>query len=353
MLAGRLPAQNPVAWSVPDRDRETMLTPPHGFAEEELVSTLARSWNLVAASVTYRPVGFGSHHWQIGDIDETRWFVTVDELATKRHSIDDPLDTAFDRLRAALAAAMGLRDAGRTFVVAPVPTCDGEPVARLAEGLAVAVYPFIEGQSFAWGDFPTSAHRRAVLDHLVAVHRAPSTVSRVAPVDNFAIPHRDELEATCDPAGDVDECGPYARPAAVLLAENAEPVRRLLARYDALVNAARAQRSRAVLTHGEPHPGNTMRTSDGWLLIDWDTALVAPPERDLWSLDPGDGSILDAYAAATGVSPAQSMLDLYRLCWDLADMAVVVSGFRRKHLGSADDRSSWKILRSLIGRIGA
>ncbi|WP_432843998.1 phosphotransferase family protein [Dactylosporangium sp. CA-092794] len=36
-----------------------------------------------------------------------------------------------------------------------------------------------------------------------------------------------------------------------------------------------------VLTHGEPHPGNTMRTGGGWLLIDWDTALLAAPERDL------------------------------------------------------------------------
>ena len=33
--------------------------------------------------------------------------------------------------------------------------------------------------------------------------------------------------------------------------------------------------ARMVLTHGEPHPGNTMRTVDGWRLIDWDTALVA------------------------------------------------------------------------------
>ena len=67
--------------------------------------------------------------------------------------------------------------------------------------------------------------------------------------------------------------------------------------------AARAQPSGAVLTHGEPHPGNTMLTADGWVLIDWDTALAAPPERDLWSLDPGDGSVLDAYARLTGVTP--------------------------------------------------
>ena len=78
-----------------------------------------------------------------------------------------------------------------------------------------------------------------------------------------------------------------------------------------------------------------MLTGDGWVLIDSDTALIAPPERDLWDLDPGDGSILEAYASATGTSPQPSLLGLYRLRWDLAEIAVNVSRFRppprRKH----------------------
>jgi spectinomycin phosphotransferase/16S rRNA (guanine(1405)-N(7))-methyltransferase len=139
----------------------------------------------------------------------------------------------------------------------------------------------------------------------------------------------------------------------LLARRHAAPLQRLLARYDALVLKARAQGARTVLTHGEPHPGNTMRTADGWLLIDWDTALIAPPERDLWDLDPGDGSILDAYANATGTSPQPSLLDLYRLRWDLADIAVDVSRFRRPHTGNIDDDQSWELLSSLIKRVSS
>jgi spectinomycin phosphotransferase/16S rRNA (guanine(1405)-N(7))-methyltransferase len=120
-------------------------------------------------------------------------------------------------------------------------------------------------------------------------------------------------------------------------------VRAVLARYDAL--AARADRRRAVLTHGEPHPGNTMRTAAGWRLIDWDTVLVAPPERDLWLLG---AEAAPAYEAATGVAVLPEMLQLYRMRWDLADLAVGVDRFAAPHAGSADDDETWAILERIV-----
>jgi spectinomycin phosphotransferase/16S rRNA (guanine(1405)-N(7))-methyltransferase len=139
-----------------------------------------------------------------------------------------------------------------------------------------------------------------------------------------------------------------------LMAENAAPIRRLLDRYDTLVVEGQAQPSPAVLTHGEPHRGNTMRATSGdWLLIDWETALVAPPERDLWILDPGDGRVLAAYAEATGVPPLPSMLELYRIRWDLNDLAIEVSRFRAPHTRSLDDDKGWEILRSLVAHLSS
>jgi hypothetical protein len=92
--------------------------------------------------------------------------------------------------------------------------------------------------------------------------------------------------------------------------------------------------------------------ADGWRLIDWDTVLVAPPERDLWSLDPGDGSILDAYAAAVGVTPVPGLLEPYRLGWDVKDMAVDAARLLGPHAGTADDDKTWKLLSSMIRRYG-
>jgi spectinomycin phosphotransferase/16S rRNA (guanine(1405)-N(7))-methyltransferase len=213
------------------------------------------------------------------------------------------------------------------------------------------VYPFVDGRSFTWGEFAPGL-RRALLDLVTGVHTAPAAARRQALADDFTVPYRAGLEAACDPGAEAADCGPFARASSDLVKQNAVPIRRLLARYDDLVARARSAAGRAVLTHGEPHPGNTMLGADGrWLLIDWDTALVAPPERDLWSLDRGDGTILGAYARATGVAPDPDLLELYRLRWDINDLALDTRRLRRPHAGSPDDQKTWQLLRLLIERI--
>lgn len=326
----------------------TVLAAPEGLDEGDLRAGLRDGWRITAASMTYRPVGWGSHHWDVTGTDGTRWFVTVDELSAKRQTGGEPLDAGFARLSASLAVATGLKEAGLGFVVAPVPAANGEPAVRLGGAFAAAVYPFVTGQSFSWGDFGPVSRRLALLGMVTSVHAAPAAVRGKGITDDFSVPLRDELEAAA--RGDAAGSGPYARPLAAVAREHATSIGRLLARYDDLAAAARSRRGRDVVTHGEPHPGNAMLTPGGWVLIDWDTALVAPPERDLWNLDPGDGSILGAYTEKTGVPLLPELLTLYRLRWDITDMAACAGRFRQPHTGDADDEKSWEVLNSLIIR---
>jgi len=322
------------------------------MSDQALVRVLGDVWGLAVEAIEYRPVGFGSYHWVVLDTGGTRWFVTVDDLDSKLQSPGEARSEAFGRLRAALATAMHVRDSGAGFVVAPIPTLAGEPLVWADRRYGVALYPFVDGEAFSWGEFSSPAHRRGVLDLVVALHSGPGAASREAMADEFVVPHRATLELT---ANDIThwDAGPYARPASALLVENTQQIRRLLSRYDDLVTEARRLPDRVVLTHGEPHPGNTMLTSAGWVLIDWDTVLLAPPERDLWSLDPGDGSILGAYADATGTTPEPPLLELYRIRWDLADMALFFNQFERPHSGNLDDQQSWDILCTLVERLPA
>jgi hypothetical protein len=321
-----------------------VLTVPQGLDEGVLAAAVERGWGLRVASMRYLAVGWGSHHWEMAAEGGARWFVTVDEVANKRVSRSESLDDGFGRLLVSLRAAVELRAAGCEFVLAPAPAGDGEPVLRLGERFAVAVYPFVDGESFSWGEV-SAEWRLGMLEMVAAVHRAPVR----ALAEEFAVPFRDQLEAAC--AGRVEDRGPYARRVAALCQEHAPGIRRLLGRHDDLAAIAKAAPDHVVLTHGEPHPGNTMLTAGGWRLIDWDTVLVAPPERDLWDLDPGDGSILAAYAAATGITPVPELLELYRLGWDVKDMAYDVARFFRPHAGTAEDDKTWEILSSLVRRL--
>lgn len=285
-----------------------MLSPPPGFTDEDLTAALAEHWG-VRGRLTYRPVGFGSHHWTVG----TDWFATVDE------------DPDFRQLEAALRSAADV-----PVAVAPVPARSGAVVVRQGR-FAVALYPFVAGESFEWGDYRDDEHRRAALDLVLAVHRTPP---RHALTDTFKVP---------DLAKPGNE-GPYSQPAARLLAEHEPSITALRIRHEAL--AAKVDRTRLVLTHGEPHAGKTMRTQDGWRLIDWDTALVAPPERDLWHL--ATPETLAEYENATGVHPDEDMLTMYRLRWTLTDLTEFTTRFATPRTATPDTEKSWHLLRTLV-----
>jgi spectinomycin phosphotransferase len=69
------------------------------------------------------------------------------------------------------------------------------------------------------------------------------------------------------------------------------------------------------------------------LLIDWDTVLIAPPERDFAMVDnSGDP---DALA-------------LYHQWWDLAEICEYVERFRRPHVDDEDHRDAWEDLQHYL-----
>jgi spectinomycin phosphotransferase/16S rRNA (guanine(1405)-N(7))-methyltransferase len=208
-----------------------------------------------------------------------------------------------------------------------VPTTDGAVLAELAPRFAVSVYAHLDGESFAWQpwndmDPDLRAEALAVVGEL---HAVPRSAWGSAGTEDFAIPHCDTLDAALDGRLPDPAIGPFAGPAGTLITRHAPLLRHLLAHHGALADAARTRHETYVLTHGEPHPGNFMRADGRLVLIDWDTALTAPPERDLWGFGVGD--------------PARQ--ELYSLHWDLAETAVDLGVFSRSHRGDANERASW------------
>jgi Phosphotransferase enzyme family len=321
-----------------------MYTRPPEPTDAQVVDAVRAGWGLSVTDISYSAVGFGSHHWH-ATADGRRWFVTVDDLVTSRREASDTTSDAAERLTAALGAACSLRDSGLDFVIAPRQTIDGDIVQRIDDRFLAALYDHVDGVSHEWGPYPGHAERLAVLDRILTIHAADHTTSG-AIVDDFAIPQRDHLHlALCDtdtPWGP----GPYADDARALLRLHHAAVRHVLARYDRMAIDVARRPERLVLTHGEPHPGNTIDTASGVVLIDWDTALLAPPERDLWALIGEDEQIADEYTRRTGVAIERTAVELYRLWWDLCEVSLYVAQFRAPHSDTDDSRVSWGSLQT-------
>lgn len=330
---------------------------PEGVADADLIAALADGWGYRVRSVTYRPVGAGSYHWTVRDEAGPARFVTVDDLGVE----DQERDHAFDTLRRALGTAVALRhDAGLDFVVAPLPTRVGAPALRLGPRYAMSVYPLLAGEAGQFGAH-RSADRPEVVRLLAALHAATPVVADRAPRVELTLPGRDLLHDALRSLDVEWTAGPYAERVRRLLADRAGHVARLLGDFDALVSRVRATATDWVVTHGEPHPGNLIRGRKGLRLIDWETVRIAPPERDLW-LVAGDDLFADrattpsdldevsaSYRAATGRSVDPAGLDLYRLWWELADIASFLDDLRRPHRDTEDAAAAWHHLRGYLG----
>jgi hypothetical protein len=318
---------------------------PEEFEVAALIRSLSGDWGFEVESIEYAPVGFGSYHWVATDVAGSLSFVTVDDLDVKPW-LGSTRDSAFDGLARAYGTAVALRDAGLTFVIAPIPTRAGQAVARVAPRYSVALFPYVDGHSADFGAYENREDRAAVLAMVGELHNATSAIDSIAAKVDLDIPGRAALEAGLRDVGQAWVGGPYSEPAREAVAEHASEVAELLGLFDRLSRDV-AGDARWVVTHGEPHAANVIRTETGRALIDWDTVAFAPPERDLWMVVE-DGDDATAYAEMTGHKPESRTLDYFRLLWDLADLTSYIGVLRSPHRDSEDTQKALEGVRKCV-----
>jgi spectinomycin phosphotransferase len=315
---------------------------PAELASASLWESLADGWGLRPASTAYVPEGGGSYHWRVADQQGRAYFVTVDDLDDKDW-MADTREAVFDGLARALRVSAALRhDAGLAFVLAPIAARAGDLLRRIDGRYTVSVFPFLAGHAQRFGPYADAGLRDRVLDLLIALHRATPAVRAWAPPHAPRFAGRGDLEAFLAEPDRPWDGGPYSEPARQALAPYADALTRLVAGFDRLIARTARSREHVVITHGEPHPGNIMTVGEDLYLIDWDTAALAPPERDLSLLvgapDDGPARSQDRYQQATGRAVDPDAVTLYRLRWYLDDTASAVRMFRNAHQETADTR---------------
>jgi spectinomycin phosphotransferase len=316
--------------------------PPEGFDEAALSVAVADRWRIDVESISYEAVGGGSHHWLLRTVDADYRFLTVDDLGTKPWLGADP-DSTFAGLDAAFKTARLLRAAGLDFVVAPIPAADGAVATRLDRRFSASLFPYISGRAGTFGEEFSRRDRQDLLALWAKLHQATPLVREAARRRSLDVPGRSDLEDALTNLQRPWTGGPYSERAREWLTANRDLVAASLDRYDRL--AGEVATKEFVITHGEPHGGNLIRTEDGLVLIDWDTVALAPPERDLWMLDDGTAEGLRAYTGATGHVIDRSALDFYRLAWLVTDVAAFTNELRQPHSDDANTAHAWRAFR--------
>ncbi|TMF72404.1 MAG: phosphotransferase [Chloroflexi bacterium] len=293
---------------------------------------VARHWRSGHVDVEFLPVGAGSYHWRASTPRRPPLFVTVDDLDRKPFLGADA-DTVYARLRSALETARALRQSGMEFVVAPIEGRDGNVLSRIGRRYALAVYPYL-GEPRAFGNALTAEERVALKAMLVRLHAAPKAVASLPRSVPAEVPFRRELELALDSVNTAWEDDQYSRAARPLLAANAAAIWGWLERFDELVRISSADNVDVVITHGEPHSGNIVRSGTHFALVDWDTVGLAPRERDLWLVGGGE----------------PQLCELYRLRWRLDDLSSSVRVLLSPHDPDGDPERALRVLRISIER---
>ena len=318
---------------------------PSDIETDAVVEALADGWGFEADEIEYAAVGAGSYHWIAADAAGARRFVTADDLDQKRW-LGETRDAARNALARSFDTAVALRQSGLEFVVAPIPTSGGDSLRRIGERHTVALFPFVDGEGGRWGPYEPGA-RSAVVSMLAELHRAmPAASVRTVGLE---LTGRGVLEAALRDVNKAWSGGPLSEPARQAFSAHAADVPAFLGLADRFAAAVEQRGVTMVVTHGEPHAGNVLRTDGGHFLVDWDTVALGPRERDLWWLadEPGD---LAAYTALTGHELDPEAVAFFRLAWDLNDIAVYVSVLRLAHVENEDALSALEGITRSIDR---
>ncbi len=327
-----------------------MKTPPLDLQPRSIALALSERWGIAGASLTYVPLGFGSHHWIAETPNGGKWFVTVDDL--RADHLADNEEASLELLTTAFQTAAHLRDtAGLSFVIGPTPNRNDGVVVRLTEHFSVAVFQFLDVAPTEYGEFRDPHDRNEAMRLVGQVHNATDQIATGNLRRNtLVIPGRAGLVDAMASLDSPWKAGPYAEPARRLLRESADSVFRKLQAFDSLVSQVMRASSSWVVTHGEPHAGNIIRTGSGQLVIvDWDSVALAPRERDLWMLVNESKPDWTDYRETTATaSLSQPTMDAYGKHWDMSEIAIYVAWCRRPHERTEEMVIAWESLQQYV-----
>jgi len=286
--------------------------------DEKISACLLAEFGLRVTRLEFLPLGAdrNSAVYQAVTEDSARWFVKL------RQGVFDEVSVELPKF----LSGQGLRQ-----VIAPVTGNSGQLWASL-EAFKVILYPFVEGRDgyqreMTEGNWHEFGSAMRMLHSITLPPALGSQLQR----ETYSAEWREKLRAFLRQKNNRATADPIAAKLATFLNARQAGISALIARTDQLAHALSDQPLEFVACHADIHPGNLLLGDDqAFHIVDWDTVMLAPKERDLMFIGGGMGfhcqtaqEELDLFYR--GYGPTQihpGALAYYRHARVIEDMAV-------------------------------
>ena len=198
--------------------------------------------------------------------------------------------SAFDEISVELPRF--LSEQGITQIISPLRSKTGQLWAKL-EAFNIILYPFVEGTSGfeeklterQWADFGAALQRIHTLP-------LPPALSQKIQKENYSPESRDICREVLYSLENERFDDPVMAGLAAFLLPKRETVLDFIGQAERLARVLASRSTEMVLCHSDIHPGNLFIDKDGTLfIVDWDSPVLAPKERDLMFIGGGQGYV--------------------------------------------------------------
>ena len=307
-----------------------MLEKPN-VSEANIRSCLVEHYGLATAQIVFLPIGADKDTAVYRVIAQDR---TVYFLKLRR---GDAPDTP------AVLAKL-LSDQGVKQTIAPIETIEQRPTSSF-ERYRLVLFPFVEGRSGF--DVELSDRNWADLGiGLRAIHNVvvPPAILRQLQRETYSAHWREIVKAVLV-GTDEDTVDPTAAKLAEFLRAKHDEILNIVDKAERLGTGLQGRSTEFVLCHADIHAGNVLiDAKDDLYIVDWDTAILAPKERDLMFVGGGVGGIWNKaedealfYQGYGQTKTDPAAIAYYRYERIVEDIAVTSQQIRSTDMGR-DDR---------------
>lgn len=233
--------------------------------KQKVMDVVGKHYRIPIKTIKFIPVGEESFAYKVVSTDLKEYFVRYCE---RKESIE----------KSAIINKLLIKLSHYDFVVPPLTTNE-ESFVKVLKGV-VTVFPFIKGKVITKGNHELNKTLVAkLLKVMVRIHQSTLLVGELPlPEEDFKNNFSMQLNKILKSVKNKPEID---HKVIRLLKENQKLIEELIEKHTSLGNKYQKKVIDFVLTHGDITGLNIIDTDEGLKLVDWEGAMLAPPERDL------------------------------------------------------------------------